>query len=119
MKILLRWACGFAAVLLTMKILTLFGGTMTWENIWQPIIFVPVLSAANALLRPVVRLLSAPITCLTLGLFSLVINALFFELAAWLTGIKIGFWPAMGGSIIYTILANILSKLFVKEDEDK
>ena len=105
---MLRWLCGFIAVLVTMKTLQLFGGEMTWESLWQPIVFVPVLSAANALIRPVIRFVSAPITCLTLGLFSLVINALVFWLAAWVTNIKIGFWPALGGSIIYTLLANAI-----------
>lgn len=47
-------------------------------------IFAAALALLNTFIRPVVAMLSLPITCLTLGLFSLVINTAMFALAAWL-----------------------------------
>lgn len=73
------------------------------------------LALVNALVKPTMQFLSFPITFLTLGLFSLVINALMLELAAYLarevfgTGIAIsGFGSAFIGAIIISIVSSIL-----------
>jgi putative membrane protein len=69
-----------------------------------------ILGVVNALVRPVLRLLSLPIILLTLGLFLIVINALMLLLTSWLAGVLdigfevTGFWPAVGGAIIITIV---------------
>ncbi|MCR4256746.1 MAG: phage holin family protein [Candidatus Uhrbacteria bacterium] len=75
-----------------------------------------VIGLVNALVRPLIELLSLPITVLTLGLFSLVINALMFGLAAWITpGFSVdGFGPAFWGGLLYAVLATVISWL-VKE----
>ncbi len=72
-----------------------------------------VLGLINALLRPVLVLLTLPVAILTLGLFLLVINALLFQLAAWfIKGFEVsGFWAALFGSILYSVISWILSAL--------
>jgi len=72
-----------------------------------------VLGLINALLKPVLVLLTLPVTLLTLGLFILVINALLFQFAAWLLkGFEVtGFWAAFFGSILYSVISWILSAL--------
>lgn len=70
-----------------------------------------VLGLLNALLRPLLILLTLPITALTLGLFILAINALMFQLAGGLVGgfHVAGFWPALWGAIVYSLLCWLVS----------
>lgn len=65
-----------------------------------------VLGLVNALLRPVLVILTLPITIVTLGLFLLVINAAMVALVAWLLpGMQLaGFWPALGTAIIVSLV---------------
>jgi putative membrane protein len=69
-----------------------------------------VIAIVNGTIGPILRLLSLPLTFLTLGLFTLVINAVLLKLAAIFTpGFKVrGFLPALIGSIALTILTFIL-----------
>ena len=64
-----------------------------------------LLGIVNAFVRPVVVILTLPLTILTLGLFLLVINAAMLSLVAWmLDGMSVdGFWPALFGAIIVSI----------------
>ncbi len=72
-----------------------------------------ILGLINAVLRPILVILTLPVTVLTLGLFILVINALLFQLAGHiLKGFEVGgFWPAFFGSILYSVISWILSAL--------
>jgi putative membrane protein len=69
-----------------------------------------ILGVANALVKPLLTILSFPLIILTLGLFLLVINALMLKFTSWLAGqLDIGFhvrgfWPAVGGAIIITVV---------------
>ena len=73
-----------------------------WAFIWVALVFIVV----NAVVGPVLRLLGAPFTILTLGLFALVINAALFLLAGWLSGalglgLRVdGFVPALFGAVV-------------------
>jgi len=73
-----------------------------------------VLGLINAILRPLLILLTLPVTLLTLGLFIFVINALLFQLADKLIdGFNVGgFWSALFGSIVYSLISWALSSLF-------
>ncbi len=73
-----------------------------------------VLGLANAFIRPILLLLTLPITFLTLGLFVWVVNALMLKLtAALVPGFKVeGFWAAMVGSLFLGILNLAVSALF-------
>ncbi len=73
-----------------------------------------VFGIINAVIRPIVNLLSLPITFLTLGLFHLVINALLLYLGSLIvTNLKIdNFWWALLGGVVMGILSAILEALF-------
>ncbi len=70
-----------------------------------------VLSIVNAVVRPVVGLLSLPITILTLGLFALVLNALMIYLVAWIVpGVATnGFFPTLLAAIIISLATAFLA----------
>ena len=72
-----------------------------------------VLGLINAVLRPLLILLTLPVTLLTLGLFIFVINALLFQLAGSLVdGFNVGgFGSALFGSIVYSLISWALSSL--------
>ncbi|AKQ53548.1 phage holin family protein [Bordetella hinzii] len=72
-----------------------------------------VLGLLNMLVKPVLVLLTLPITIVTLGLFLIVLNALLFWLAgSILRGFQVnGFWWAVAGAILYSIISGLLSKL--------
>ena len=71
------------------------------------------LGLVNAFVRPLMVLLTLPLTILTFGLFLLVINALMIQLASsMLEGFSVsGFWPAFFGAIVLSLLNTILRSL--------
>lgn len=76
------------------------------DDAWSLLLAALVLGIINAIVRPIVVLMTLPLTLLTLGLFLLVINAAMLSLTAWLLeGMTIaGFWPAFFGAIIVSIV---------------
>ncbi|OZI62927.1 phage holin family protein [Bordetella genomosp. 11] len=74
-----------------------------------------VLGLLNMLVKPVLVLLTLPITIVTLGLFLIVLNALLFWFAgSILKGFQVnGFWWAVIGAILYSIISYLLSSLLV------
>jgi putative membrane protein len=82
------------------------------------VVFAGVLALVNAIIRPIITLLTCPLIILTLGLFTLVINALLLSLAAWLVpAVSLdGFWTALFASLIISIISAILNA-FVHEDD--
>jgi putative membrane protein len=74
-----------------------------------------ILGLVNAILRPLLLLLTLPVTLLTLGLFIFVVNGLMFWLAgSMLEGFIVsGFWPAVFGALLYSIVSGVLSGLLL------
>jgi putative membrane protein len=72
-----------------------------------------VLGLVNTLVKPILVILTLPVTILTLGLFLLVINALlFWAVASLVPGFHVtGFWAAMLGAVLYSLITWALSKL--------
>ena len=66
-----------------------------------------ILGLINALIRPVLVLLTLPVTILTLGLFIFIINGLLF----WLVD---GFWAGVFGALVYSIISWVLSALLLR-----
>ena len=106
MKIVVRWLLLAAALLLVANIypgvsVSTFGTAM---------IAALVLGLLNTLLRPILVLLTLPVTLLTLGLFLFVINALMFYFAAsMLDGFHVnGFVAALIGSILYSLCGLVI-----------
>ncbi len=72
---------------------------------------VVILAFLNAILRPILYLLSAPFIVVTLGFFMVLINAFLLYLASGMVkGFLVsGFWPAVGGAILISIVSGILN----------
>lgn len=91
---------------------------VTVEPWWAALLVAAVLGLVNTLIRPIVKLLALPINIVTLGLFTLVINALMVLLCAWLVSghFKVdSFWWALAFSIVMTLVGWVLG-LFVKSN---
>src|SRR5687767_6460881 len=75
-----------------------------------------VLGLVNAVVRPVLVLLTLPVTVLTLGLFIFVLNGLlFWMVASWLEGFHVGgFWSAVLGAILFSLVSWLLSALVLR-----
>jgi putative membrane protein len=107
--ILLRWVISALGVLF---ISYLFDGVQVAGVGWA-FIAALFLGVFNALIRPVVFILTLPINVVTLGLFTLVINGLML----WLTGKLLagfavhGFWTAVGGALIMSLISLAASSL--------
>lgn len=80
---------------------------------YTAIISAVILGLLNTVIRPVVQLLALPITVLTLGLFALVINALFFWfVSSFVDGFAVsGFWAAFWGSLFITAVSWLTNAL--------
>jgi putative membrane protein len=76
-----------------------------------------VLGLVNAIIRPILILLTLPATLLTLGLFIFVINGLLFWLVGtYLKGFEVGgFWAGMGGAIIYSSVSWALAAVLLPQ----
>ena len=83
------------------------------ESFWAAMLVAVVLALINAFIKPVLEFISIPINFLTLGLFSLVINALLFMLAGAITpGFEVeGFLSAILGSLILALASVGVSKI--------
>ena len=81
------------------------------EGFFSAILAVMILALINAFIRPIFLLLTLPLTVMTLGLFTLVINAVLFKLTSILVpGFHVGgFWSALGGALIYSILVLLIN----------
>ncbi|NYT67227.1 phage holin family protein [Pusillimonas noertemannii] len=109
MEILLIWILNAVALLIVAYILP----GITVASFWSALIAALVLGLLNTLVKPVLILLTLPVTIVTLGLFLLVINALVFWFAgSVLKGFHVnGFWWAMLGALVYSIISGLLSRV--------
>jgi putative membrane protein len=117
MKIIIRWLLLAAALLL---VANLYPGVSV-ASFGTAMLAAFVLGLLNTLVRPLLVLLTLPVTLLTLGLFLFVINALMFWGAAeLLPGFYVaGFWAALIGSVIYSLCGMVIDvateRLFNRE----
>lgn len=117
MKLILKWLLSAAALL---AVAYLYSG-VTVTSFTGALIAAAVLGALNMVVRPILVLLTLPVTVVTLGLFLFVVNALMFWAAASLVGglMVSGFAAALIGSLIYSVLQLaidfVLEQLFLKQ----
>ncbi len=106
MKLILRWLLLAAALLL---VAYLYPG-VTVTNFTAAMIAALVLGLLNTIVRPLLVMLTLPVTLLTLGLFLFVINALMFWAAAGvIDGFAVkGFVAALIGSLIYSLCGMVI-----------
>jgi len=123
MRLLMRWAITafalFVAAWLVPGISVDSGGWVIYAAM------AVILGLVNAIVRPVLKLLTCPLIVLTLGLFTLVINAL----TLWLSSLIAtnwfhlnfsvrSFWAALLGSVIVSVVSVVLS-IFVPDDDER
>jgi putative membrane protein len=83
MQLLLRWAISAGALYATVWILHRFElGTLNARYWYSWFFAVIIMALVNALIRPIARLLTAPLNCLTFGILGIVVNAIMFWLVA-------------------------------------
>ena len=121
-KLLLRWLINGVALYVAAELVP---GIHT-DGGWQVLaVMALIFGLVNALIRPILKLLTCPLIMLTLGLFTLVINALMLQLAAWLgrqfdLGFYVrNFWSALLGALVISVVSFVLTMLIGDEDEDK
>ena len=109
MKLILRILLSALAVVILAHILPGVGIDSFWTAIWVAI----VLSLLNFIVKPILVILTLPVTLLTLGLFLLIINALIILLADYLVaGFSVsGIWWALLFSLLLSLLQAILFSL--------
>ena len=119
-KLVMRW---IIIVLALLAAAWLVPGIHVGGDAWATYaVMAAALGVVNALVKPLLKLLTCPLIILTLGLFTLVINALMLLLAARIAqsfGIDFsiaGFWPALWGGLIVGVVTTLLS-VFVKDDD--
>jgi len=78
-----------------------------------------VLGLVNAVIRPILFVLTLPFTLVTLGLFIFIVNAICLALVAWLVpGFTIsGFWAALFGALVISFVSWLLSAILVDKRE--
>jgi putative membrane protein len=117
LKLIIRWLLLACALLLVAH---LYGGVQV-TSFTSAMVAALVLGLLNAVVRPLLVILTLPATILTLGLFLFVINAAMFWAAAWmLEGLKVtSFGAALVGSLIYSacgvVIEMALERLFSRE----
>ena len=107
MKLLVKWLLSAAALL---AVAHLYNGVVV-QSFSAALVAALVIGLLNAVLRPVLIVLTLPVTVLTLGLFLFVINALMFWGAAnVLDGFHVdGFGAALLGSLMYTAIGMVIN----------
>ena len=109
MALILSWIINAVALLALPYVMP----SITVSSFYVALIVALILGFLNAIIRPVLVLLTLPITVLTLGIFILVINALlFWFVASFVDGFHVGgFWSAFWGAIVYSIISWAVSTL--------
>jgi putative membrane protein len=116
MKLLVKWLLSAVALL---AVANLYGGVQV-SSFGAAMVAALVMGLLNAVVRPILVILTLPLTLITLGLFLFVINAaMFWTAASLLDGFQVqGFGAALLGSLIYTVLGLViesaLERLFPK-----
>jgi putative membrane protein len=114
MRLLLTWIINAAALMALPYLMH----SVTVDSIGAALIAALVLGLVNTLIRPVLVLLTLPVTFLSLGLFILVINGFLFWVVAQLVGgfHVAGFLSAVLAAILYSVISWALSTLLLGKD---
>ena len=112
MRLILLWMLNAVALL---AVAWLLPNSIHVASFGSALLAALILGLVNALVRPVLLVLTLPVTLLTLGLFIFVLNGLMFWLAGSLIDgfVVAGFWPAVLGSMVYSVVSWALSGLLV------
>ena len=122
MKLIIRWAVITLALFAAVYFVP--GISVEDPNAWTVFaIMAAILGLVNAIIRPILKLLSCPLILLTLGLFTIVINGLSFFIAARIAeavGVSFyvqDFWAALLGGLIVSVIS-VFFNIFLKDDRE-
>ncbi|MGA2191898.1 MAG: phage holin family protein [Nitrospirota bacterium] len=113
LKLMVKWLINSVAVFVASYLVK----GIIIEHFWAGVIAAAVLGIVNAFIKPVIFILTLPITLLTLGFFTLIINALMLRLVSWAVDgfVVSGFWAAFWGALIISIVSWFISMVFDSE----
>lgn len=98
-----------AAMVATLGLGTVAPQLLSFDDAATVMLFGLILGVVNSFVKPVIRVLTLPITCLTFGLFALVVNVgLYFAAASVTPGMEITWWGAIAGSLLTGIAAGLM-----------
>ena len=119
MKFLIRFLIKVATVIVLSYMLPSFGMEVTVASPVDAVKVALVLSVLNAFVKPVLQFLALPISCLTLGLFSLVISAAMVLLTDYLlVGFHVDGWLlALVFSLAFSVISSIVEKFIVDDKQ--
>lgn len=111
MRLLAVWLVNALSLLAVASLLP----SVTVDSFYAAVVTALVLSVVNTVIRPLLVLVTLPISILTLGLFTLVINAMmFWFVASFVKGFHVaGFWSAFWGALFYSLISTAASWLLV------
>jgi putative membrane protein len=109
MRLLLVWLVNTVSLIAVAYLMP----SISVASFWTALIAALVLGLVNAVIRPILVILTLPATILTLGLFIFVINGLlFWFVGSFIEGFVVaGFWAGFFGAIIYSLISWLLSAL--------
>jgi putative membrane protein len=109
MRLLLHWFLNALALMIVAHVIP---GVSVRDPI-DALVAAVLLGLVNALIKPILVLLTLPVTILTLGLFLLVLNGLlFWAVSALMSGFEVhGLWAGVLGAFVYSVLTSLLSLL--------
>ena len=110
LQFLLTWLATAVSLIIT----AFFVPGVTIVSFSSAILGAAILGLVNAVVKPILIIFTLPLTILTLGLFLLVVNAIALSLVSYLTpGLLVsGFFPALFGSIVLTIVSGFVNQIF-------
>lgn len=127
-RLILRWVINAVALYVAVGTGLIKGIHPESTSWWAILILALIFGVANSLIRPLIKLLTCPLILLTLGLFTLVINALLFALTGWIGEyfFDIGwtldppwFWNAFLGGLVVGVISAALTLLLRNELEPR
>ena len=112
MRLLLVWLINALSLLAVSYVLP----SVSVDSFYVALLTALLLALVNTLIRPLLVLVTLPISVLTLGLFTLVINGfLFWFVASFVEGFRVGgFWSAFWGAIIYSLISSVASWVLLR-----
>lgn len=129
MSFLVRVLVNAVAIWLTTLLMgshfEIVGGEGTGGRVVVFLVVALIFGIINAIIKPVVQLFTFPLYILTLGLFTLVVNALMVLLTGWITdqadwGLRVeGFWWAVLAAFLISVISTIISVVVPTKNDDR
>lgn len=121
LRLLIRWAVNAIALWIAIEIVP--GLEYRGESYTSLLIIALIFGLVNALVRPILVILTCPLIVLTLGLFVLIINAIMLSLTVWLSDmfslglVSESFLATLLGALVISLVSGVIN-LLIKEDRE-